>query len=552
MPRRPDRATLAHEAVVGLPNAIGGVPDSMANALVAGVNPIYGLYAAMAGRIVGGSLASTELAVVTTTSASALAVGSALAGVPAASRAEAVSLLAILAGALMIVASVLRLGRYVRFVSNSVMVGFITGVAANILLGQIPDLTGATAEGSNALEKAWSVLIHPSRIDVPTLVMGATAFVLMAVLSRTKARPFAALVALALPSAIVALGWVEGVAVVSDEGAIPTGLPVPALPHLSAFSLDLAAGAAAVAVIVLVQASGVSETVPNPDGTSPRTNKDFAAQGWANVAAGLFTGQPVGTSVGQTALNVGAGARTRWAGVWSGVWLAAILVAFSGLVGAVATTTLAAVLIFAAIGAIRPATIALTWRTGFISQIALVTTFVSTLLLPVAAAVGIGVALSLILQVNREALDLTIVRLRPREDGTIEVDPAPRTLEPHSVTMLDVYGSLLFAGARTLEAHLPDPTGAERCAVILRLRGRTTLSSTAVQALARYDERLTREGGRLFLSGVEPELAKAFARIGGADAIGPVELVAAQNILGAASREAYRRADEWVAEGTTS
>jgi SulP family sulfate permease len=546
--RRPDRGTLAHEAVVGLPAAIGSVPDGMANALLAGINPVFGLYASMAGRIVGSLSSSTQLAIVTTTGASALAAGSALAGVSGSARGESVVLLTILAGGFMIAASFLRLGRYVRFVSNSVMVGFISGVAANILLGQIPDLTGAPAEGSTAIQKALSVVLHPGKIDPPTLLLGLIALSLITVASRTRLRSLGALLALAIPSAIVALGWVEGVATVADEGAIPTGLPLPTLPHLSAFSLDLVVGAAAVAVIVLVQGAGVSETVPNPDGTRADTNRDFAAQGWANVAAGMLSGQPVGTSVGQTALNVSADARSRWSGAWSGVWLALILVAFSGLVGEVATTTLAAVLIFAAIGAIRPDVIALTLRTGATSQIALITTFVATLLLPVAVAVGIGVAMSLMLQANREALDLTVVELRPHGNGEIEVGPAPRALEPRSVTMLDVYGSLLFAGARTLEVRLPDPAGAGRCAVVLRLRGRTALSSTSVQVLIRYAHRLSSEGGRLFLSGVEGELASRLERIGGLERIGSVEMVRASNVLGESSRTAYRAARDWIDE----
>jgi SulP family sulfate permease len=178
------------------------------------------------------------------------------------------------------------------------------------------------------------------------------------------------------------------------------------------------------------------------------------------------------------------------------------------------------------------------------------TTFVATLFLPVAAAVGIGVALSLLLQINREALDLTVVGLTLRGDGSIVVGPAPKTLEDRTVVVLDVYGSLLFAGARTLEARLPDPSGAVRPAVVLRLRGRTTLESTAIEVLSRYAAKLDAVGGRLFLSGIDPKLATRLRHQGAMDALGPLELVTATEVLGASSREAYEQALVFVAQRT--
>jgi SulP family sulfate permease len=120
------------------------------------------------------------------------------------------------------------------------------------------------------------------------------------------------------------------------------------LPDFSLISVDLVVNALAIAVIVLVQGAGVSESAPNADGRPSNMNRDFLAQGVGNLAAGLFRGQPVGGSVGQTSLNVAAGARTRWAAIWSGIWMVVILIAFAGVVGTVALPTLAAVLIFAA------------------------------------------------------------------------------------------------------------------------------------------------------------------------------------------------------------
>ena len=533
--------------MAGLPGAIGSVPDGMAASVLAGVSPIHGLYASFVGPLFGGMTSSTQLMVITTTSAAALAAGSTLANTPADQRAGALALLTLLAGLFMVGAGFARLGRYVRFVANSVMVGFLTGVAVNIILGQLSDLTGVPSEGSIALTRAMSVLRHLGETQPATLLLGLTALGIMAAGRAIKRESLSALVALVVPAAIVALANLDQVALVADRGAIPTGFPLPALPDLRMFSLDLLAGALAVAIIVLVQGSGVGESSPNLDGAPSDANRDFLAQGAGNLAAGFFRGQPVGGSVGQTALNVAAGARSRWAAIFSGVWMLLILVLFAPAVGKVAMSSLAAILIWAAANAIRPDAIRLTLRTGPESQIAVITTFVATLLLPVAAAVGIGVALSLLLQLNREALDLRVTALRSDEQGRFVEYPAPSQLESAEVVMLDIYGSLLFAGARTLETKLPDPAGSTRAAVVLRLRGRTSLSTTAVQVLARYAERLRAADGRLYLSGVDPAVAHRIRHGHTFDVLEGVEVEAATPVLGESSRLAVERAHAWVA-----
>ena len=143
------------------------------------------------------------------------------------------------------------------------------------------------------------------------MLVGSATLVLLVVLTRTRIAAYASVIALVLPS-LLALA-LPAVATVADVGAIPTGIPLPSLPPLHMlFSADVLTGALVVAVIVLVQGAGVSEAAPNPDGAPPDIDADFRAQGIGNIAAALFRGQPVGGSVGQTALNAAAGARTRW------------------------------------------------------------------------------------------------------------------------------------------------------------------------------------------------------------------------------------------------
>jgi SulP family sulfate permease len=543
---RIDRRMLQHEAIAGLPGAISSVPDGMAASVLAGVNPIHGLYASFAGPTAGGMATSTRLMVITTTSAAALAAGSALAATSPDHRPGALILLTLLAGALMVAAGLAKLGRYTRFVTQSVMIGFLSGVAVNIIFGQLQDLTGTSPPKGIALMRALYVIAHPGDIHVASLLAGTAAIVLLVVLGRTRLGPFAAVIALIIPTVVLALIDNDGVAKVADSGEIPRGIPLPAIPHLSDLSMSVLLGAIAVAAIVLVQGAGVAEAAPNPDRTTSDPNRDFLAQGIGNLASGLFKGQPVGGSVGQTALNVSVGGRTRWSAIFSGVWMLLILAVFSGLVGRIAMPTLAAVLIVAGVSSLQPREAAAVWRTGMNSKIALAATFVATLTLPVAAAVGAGVVISMLLQLNQEAIDLNVVEMYFTDDGRAAERPAPAVLPPHAVTVLAVYGSLFYAGARTLQARLPDPTHAHGAAVVLRLRGRTSMGATFYTVLADYIRRLETVGASITLTGVSEPVIQQLRSVGRFDMSGPVTLLPATEVLFESTEKGYRTAQSWV------
>lgn len=546
--RAPERGSLKADLVAGVPGAVSAVPDGMAASVLTGVNPVHGLYASIFGPVTGGLTSSTRLMVITTTSASALAAGSAVSDVLPGDRARVLFLVTVLAGVLMVVAALARLGRYTRFVPHSVMIGFLTGVAANIVLSQLSDFFGAPARGSIALAKAINVVTHPGRFDAATTIAGVSAMVLLLVLGRTKLGSYAAIVAVVVPSVVVAIVGSDTIQLVSDVGDIPSGLPLPQLPRLSDLSVGVVSGALAIAALVLIQGAGVAEAAPNPDGSRSDPNIDFFAQGAGNIASGLFQGQPVGGSVGQTALNVSVGAKSRWATIFTGLWMAIILVAFSGVVGEVVMSTLAAVLIVAAVGSFRRDEIAAILRTGRISQIGVVATFVATLLLPVAAAVGVGLVIALLMQINQEALDLRVVELVPNDDGRFVERPAPERLESREVVLLDVYGSLYYAGARTLQAQLPDPIGAEHPAVVLRLRGRALLGSTSFAVLSDYAERLDAAGGRLYVSGIDPATHQQMRRNRTVEEAGEVRVFEASEVLGESSLDAYHAAQAWLAD----
>ena len=542
----PQRATLKTDALAGLPGAIGSVPDGMAASVLTGVNPIHGLYASFAGPVAGGLTASTKLMVITTTSAAALAAGSALEDLSPEER----------PGSAVPADAHRRRGDDRRRAPAPRPLHPLRQPLGD---DRLPQRGG----GQHHRRADPRPDRRPSRgIDRPAEGVGrasstragstrrrcspeSAALAIIVVLGRTRIAAFSAVVALAVPTIAVILAGAD-VAQVEDQGDIPRGVPLPAWPELSAFSVSLLAGALAVAAIVLVQGVGVAESAPNDDGSRSDANVDFVAQGVGNLSSGFFQGQPVGGSVGQTALNRTAGARTRWAAIFSGLWMLLILALFSGVVGVVAMPTLAALLIYAAAGSLRFGQIATIWRTGLTSQIAIAATFVATLLLPVATAVGLGVVLSLLLQLNQAALDLKVVELVPARRraarGTPRTDAAgqplrhpPRRLRepalrrrPHPAAAPARPDRHRRPRRRAADARPLDP----RRDVLHRPR--------------RLRRQLDDVGGRLYVAGLDPALIAQAERTGSIAKDGPVKLYEASPVIGESSLEAFHDAQRWV------
>ncbi|HKY42564.1 MAG TPA: SulP family inorganic anion transporter [Pyrinomonadaceae bacterium] len=541
------RASLREDGIAGLNSAVSSVPDGMASGILVGVNPIYGLYACMVGPIAGGIFSSTSLMIVATTSAASLSAGQALGGLEGEARDHALFLMVVLIGALQVLFGILRLGQLTRFVSYSVMTGFITGIAVLTILSQLPTISGyEPTAGNNKVTQTINLMSNLDRVNLWSLTVAVVTLALAILLPRTRLGSFGGLVAIIIPSTLVALFGLDSVQIVRDVGDIPSGIPMPHLPSFSALSFEVLTGALAVAVVTLVQGAGVSQSVPNPDGSRRSMSRDFVAQGAANAASGLFRGLPVGGSLSTTALTVISGARSRWAAIFAGLWMALLVIVFPRLVSYVAMPPLGVLLIIASVSTIKPSEALSIWRTGRPSRLAIITTFLSTLFLPIQAAVGFGVVLSALLYVNESSTDIAVVELVKRDDGLIEEHKPPKQLQSNKVTVLDIYGHLFYAGARTLARLLPRLNGAQNAVVILRLRGRTNIGATLVEVLANYADKLQEANGRLYLTGISEKAYEQVVRTGKLRLTGPVRAYEATPIVWQSTHEAVADARTWL------
>jgi SulP family sulfate permease len=344
---------------------------------------------------------------------------------------------------------------------------------------------------------------------------------------------------------VLVLGW-QAVAQVGDVAKIPGGLPLPVLPDLSLVP-ELIAPAISLAIIGLVQGAGVSKAYPNPDGNYPDVSRDFTGQGAANAAAGLFQGMPLGGSVASTALNVSAGARSRWANVFAGLVIVVVVLLFSRAVGLVAMPAMAALLIVAGIQSIKKEEVLDVWDVGWGPRLVMLVTFALTLTLPVQYAVLAGVILSVLVYLVSSAQDVRLTEITPNPDGTYREQLAPAELPSNAVTILHAYGNLFYAGASRLEELLPSAKKAERPVVILRLRRSDRIASTLINVLEHYEEQLQACGGKLMLAGVGPQVKEQLdVTETTRDVLGSENIFPATENIGEATRLAWAAAQAWL------
>lgn len=541
--------TLPQDLLAGLTGAVAGAPQAMGFAIVAGVGPLYGLYAAFVPTVVAGIFGSSGRITVGPTNALSLVVASALAMFAGPDQLPAMFMLTILTGVFLLLIGVLRLGNLTSFVSNAVMTGFITGAGFLIMLGQLNHLTGYEPEdhASIPLLRFWDWLTHLNAGLFNVTVIGLLAVVIIWTLHHTRLKSVATLIAIVVTTLMVAgLGWSD-VPVVRDMSAIPRGLPELVIPDLR-LAPDLITTAFAIAILAAVQSAALIQATAN--GTQ-KTNisQDFVAMGLANIAGGLMRGLPSCASLSRTAVNVSAGAQTRVANIAAGLFIGLILILLGGWIEQIPLAALAGHLVVAAASLIKPGDLRMVWRVGPSARAAMAVTLVATLLLPLQYSIYIGVGLSLVLYIYTSSENITVGRLVPQDDGRFRREPVPAQLPPNEVVIFNVSGNLYFAAIRRLASILPDPTSGERTVVILRMRENPYLGSTGITFLREYADGLEATGGRLLLAGVTPAVRAQLARTGALDRLGTENIFCETDIVFDSTGRAYAHAEALLAAG---
>ena len=500
------RKTIVNDLIAAVVMAAATVPGSLANGVLAGVNPVYGLFSTIAGTTVAALFTSSVIMNVDTTGATALATGEVLGEVDPAQHLEYLVVLTLLVGSFMLLFGILKLGFLTRFISNAVFTGFMSGLGVITILSQIGDLTGYYSPARNKVFQAVDTLFNLQNSDLATFGIGLLSMLLIVLILRTRFERYAFLIAMVLTSIMVALlPLFEGVATVGDVTQIPRGFPALQLPNFSLVPA-LILPALAIAIIALVQGAGVSQTIPNPDGNYPDPSGDFRGQGLGNIATSFIGGLPVGASVGGTAFLRSLGGTSRWANIFTGLFAILSLLIFAPLIELLPMATLAGMLVVIGFSMINVERMKTVWNTGWVPTVIMIVTFVLVLFRSVQVAVAVGVIFHIILYVYMSAQNVRIERILPLEGGGFTEAEVPDALTDGEIVVLQPIGSLFFAGAAEFDEDLPEVGEAKRAVVIFRLRDRDEVGSTFIRFVERYAKALQAAGSKLMLEGLSEDV----------------------------------------------
>lgn len=548
------RQYLRNDILAGLTTAIVGISSSMAYAAIAGINPIFGLYSAIIPAIIGGLFGSSNYLVTGPTNATALVTASILIGLQISPDRylDMVFLLAILSGMTQLFLGIFKAGGLLRFVSNAVLTGFITGVGFLVILGQLGNIFGLSIPKHDGVWMILTTLFQTiGTMRVVVLGISVSTVLLAEIFRKINRKIPATFFAVVVTSVVVVLFDLEefGVRQVRD---LDLPISVALRFYLPSFSWGevsaLIPGAIALAIFSLVEGTSTAKSFAILSNEEFNSSREFIAQGLASIVGGLFQSLPPAGSPSRTAVNYSTGAKTRRAAIFSGIFLYAILLLFSNLIGYIAIPSLAATIAFSGFTLINFDHIKLTWNTRLTTRLILISSFLATLFLPLQYSIYIGVGLSILVIVfeNREA---HLSTLRLLEDGAVveqHYEKGAPKKKFRTVEILNVNGDLVFGVIEHFEENIRYILNQEIKALIIRFRWVHVIGSTGIIALIGLIREANENNVKVIFVGVGPELFSTLEQAGIVDLVGEESIIKATPVVYESLRKGVNVADQAV------
>lgn len=530
----PHAPTWSRDLPAALAVAFLAVPQGVAYALIAGLPPAMGLYAGALPAIVGSLARSSRQVISGPTNALSLLVGTAVAA-QAGDPVRAAMSLALMVGLIQVLAGLLNLGALVDYLSGAVVLGYITGAAVLIAVGQLPNLSATPGGEGHLYGKISGWLIHAAEADPRTLALALGTAATLLLLKRLAPR---------VPGAVVAmlggigLSWAfdlrgHGMRLLRDLAPVPTGLPPLAWPGLGEDPLGLLPVAVAAVVLSLVESSAVARDIASRTGDRLDSSVEFFGIGLANVAAGLSGAYPVSGSLSRSAVNERSGSTSRLPGVIAGLLMLVVLLVAGPVVDLTPVASLAGLLLVVAWRLIDRPRIQRMLRGSWSDRLAFLTTLLGTFTLRLDQAIYLGVAISLVLFLRRARLMVAHEmrvgpqgRLREIDDEDADLVGAGAPLPPcAAIRIVHLEGSVFFGAAGELRTVLDEYTADEEVRVlILRMKRTHDLDLTTAEVLEAAHFRLAEQGRHLLLVGMRDRAMELLQRTGVARRIGSESL----------------------------
>jgi sulfate permease, SulP family len=516
---------LRPDVIAGLTTAAVVIPKAMAYATIAGLPVQVGLYTAFLPMVIYAVLGTSRvLSVSTTTTLAILAaaeLGEVVPGGDAASLLTASATLTLLVGAMLVLASILRLGFVANFISEPVLIGFKAGIGVVIVVDQIPKILGVHFARGTFVQNVLAMVHAIPDTSLATLAVGISMIVLLVAIERLAPKAPAPLIAVAagIAGAYFLNLQAHGVELV---GHIPQGLPSFAAPAYS-LATRLWPGALGIALMSFTETIAAGRAFVKGDEPSPRPNQELLATGFANAGGALLGAMPGGGGTTQTAVNRQAGARTQLAEIVTAAMALVTMLFLAPLIGLMPQATLAAVVIVYSIGLIKPVEfreILSVRRTEFIWALV---AFAGVVLVGTLKGIIVAIIVSMVALAYQVADPPVYVLgrkpgtnvFRPRSKENPEDETFPGLL------LLRLEGRVFFANAEHIGEKVRFFIGeAQPKVVALHLRGVPDLEYTALKMLTEGEKQQRERGVRLWLVGMNPQVLEVVERSQLGEALG--------------------------------
>lgn len=495
------RNTFLNDIMSGIIVGIVALPLAIAFAIASGVSPEQGIYTAVVAGFIVAVFSGSKVQIGGPTGAFIIVVF----GIVQEFGYPGLAVATIMAGVMLILMGLTRLGGAIRFIPYPMTIGFTSGIALIIFTTQVQDFLGLSIPGKSAdfLGKCMAYARHLSTLDVQTTMIGIATIAILGVWPRVTKKVPGSVIAILATTMAVAFFDIPVDTIGIRFGAIPTMLPRPVIPdvtfemirQLSSPALTIAILAAIESLLSAVVADGIT-------GDHHDSNMELVAQGIANIVVPLFGGIPATGAIARTATNIKSGGKTPVAGITHAATLLLIMLCFGKWATLIPMATLAAILMVVAYHMSE-------WR-YFIKLLkspkndlfVMLTTFFLTVFVDLTIAIETGVVLSAILFMNRMS-DVTVIR-RNTSDIAKDKHALKDRDVPESVEVFEIQGPFFFGAANRFKDTL-QIVGKTPRVLILRCRHILFIDATALHALEELVTKTHNDGTLLLLSGIHAQ-----------------------------------------------
>jgi len=510
--RRYFRSKFRADLSAGLTVAMVVIPQSMAYAGIAGVNPIYGLFTAIIPTIIGALTSNYPYLITGPTNPTALVTASVL--INFSNRPdyfEFVFALAIIAGLFNIIFGLVKLGTITRYISNSVLVGFLTGVGILIIGLQLGNLLGIQISKEGGIWGIITQLIENlPNINPLAFAIGFVCFLIIFLIrkiNRLLPGPLIAILVTTLIVSITGLGETFNIRLVEDFGLpqrLNIGFHIPKI-SINDFASIIQSGAA-VALFSFMETISIAKSMSKMTGDPLNPSHQMISQGFASLIGGFFECIPSSGSPSRTVGNVVNGAKSRFSGVISGISVLIFLLIFSSMIGEIPMAALATVVIISASGLVNINLIKLTWQSRLLSRFVMIATFLATLLVPLEYAIYLGILLSILVYLA-ESSRINLSYIVEDEDGQfLELSLEKIKKRKSEIAIVNIEGDLYFAAVEDLQKQIEDLFETNLKVLVLRFRRTHLLASTGIMTLNSLIRSARRKDIEILFCGLQEDI----------------------------------------------